>query len=428
MAAQMQTALAIEQGGKEPRKSLGRPEEAPGSPSPGPQSSAPDTANQSSADGDSCSDAHGAMFKARPCNPPEAPHPPEAQNSSTASLDAGQTSDEDYGLADGWNDACGIATRLIRGKSTSAERSEPEPAQELHSEPSDDSESDYQVLQRMLADLQDQSWLISQDQLGVCTHNDEGKTDVRLGRGSFGAVYKGIMNRSVAVAIKSILNPTMRAKMEFVNEMAMLMNLRHQNIVQCLGAVIDRKNLLLVMELMPRGDLFRNLQRDREGVLRWHKRGHQVMLDIVRGVLHMHDLGIVHQDIKSGNVMMSRDFTAKIGDVGLAAVLAFSSNRQSSPGTLEWTAPEILQGETASTQADVYSLGIVLWEVLTGEAPKRGALRALKVPEDCPAEIAEIVERCMETNSGDRPTTLQLFECLTSNSLPPSRPLSQKSL
>lgn len=65
------------------------------------------------------------------------------------------------------------------------------------------------------------------------------------------------------------------------------------------------------------------------------------MLDVVRGVLHMHDLGIVHQDIKSGNVMMTRDYTAKIGDVGLAAVLAFSSSRQSSPGTLEWTAPEV---------------------------------------------------------------------------------------
>ena len=65
------------------------------------------------------------------------------------------------------------------------------------------------------------------------------------------------------------------------------------------------------------------------------------MLDIVRGVLHMHDLGIVHQDIKSGNVMMARDYTAKIGDVGLAAVLAFSASRQSSPGTLEWTAPEV---------------------------------------------------------------------------------------
>ena len=69
-------------------------------------------------------------------------------------------------------------------------------------------------------------------------------------------------------------------------------------------------------------------------------------MDIVRGVLHMHDLGIVHQDIKSGNVMLSRDFTAKIGDVGLAAVFSHphtdSAHRTSSnPGTLEWCAPEV---------------------------------------------------------------------------------------
>ena len=67
-------------------------------------------------------------------------------------------------------------------------------------------------------------------------------------------------------------------------------------------------------------------------------------LDIVRGVLHMHDLGIVHQDIKSGNVMLSRDFAAKVGDVGLAAVFLHSDKaRQSSsnPGTLEWCAPEV---------------------------------------------------------------------------------------
>lgn len=71
-------------------------------------------------------------------------------------------------------------------------------------------------------------------------------------------------------------------------------------------------------------------------------------LDIVRGVLHMHDLGIVHQDIKSGNVMLSKDFTAKIGDVGLAAVFSHSHSRSdtahrtsSNPGTLEWCAPEV---------------------------------------------------------------------------------------
>ncbi|KAK9846855.1 hypothetical protein WJX84_007905 [Apatococcus fuscideae] len=411
LAAKMQVALAVEQG-------PGAASEEAESQPPASTKAALDT-RMSESDVPSLSSAHKSELDM--AFNTMSGTAKKAVNSASASSRGSGVPDKDkndeYGLADGWSDVCNIATRLMGWSTGSEDQDE------------DETENTYQVLQQMLADLQDQSWLIDQEQLSVCVRSDG--SDMRLGQGSFGSVYKGVMNKSVAVAIKSIRNPTMRAKMEFVNEMAMLMNLRHQNIVQCLGAVIDRTNLLLVMELMPRGDLYRNLQKDKEGILRWHKRGQAIAMDIVRGVLHMHDLGIVHQDIKSGNVMMSRDFACKIGDVGLAAVFSQpkgSTQAASNPGTLEWTAPEILKGDAASTKADVYSLGIVLWEVLTGEVPERGKLRALRAPGDCPEEIAAIVERCMDSDPDARPTTLELFECLTSHSLPVGRALSERAL
>ncbi|KAK9834233.1 hypothetical protein WJX74_009876 [Apatococcus lobatus] len=413
LAAQMKVALAVEQGCDSPNLA--------GSSSLGRQTSGSDLAAPVSARQGSLEDALGNLS----ASTIDALANAASHGSSMSGSRQAPDKDEEYGLIDGWHDMCGIAQRLMGWSSTG----------EAGSDSTDEEENSYQILQQMLADLQDQSWLIDQDQLSVCVQRDG--SDLCLGQGSFGSVYKGVMNKSVSVAIKSVRNPSMQAKMEFVNEMAMLMNLRHQNIVQCLGAVIDRKNLLLIMELMPRGDLYRNLQRDREGVLRWQRRGQAVAMDIVRGVLHMHDLGIVHQDIKSGNVMLTRDFAAKIGDVGLAAVFSHSdktrpsgTNRQSSsnPGTLEWCAPEILQGKPSSSKADVYALGIVLWELLTGEVPKRGRIRPLRCPKDCPAEIASSVERCMEADPDRRPTTLELFECLSSHSLPAGRALSEKQL
>ncbi|KAK9862712.1 hypothetical protein WJX84_006255 [Apatococcus fuscideae] len=141
----------------------------------------------------------------------------------SAITDPSRDTNTEHGFAAGWNGVRSIAMRLMGWNWRHEEEEEEE-----REEPEEESENSYQLLQKMLTDLQDQSWLISQEQLTVCLNPDG--SDQRLGRGSFGTVYKGVMNKSVPVAIKAINHPTLQNKMNFVKEMATLMNLRHQNV------------------------------------------------------------------------------------------------------------------------------------------------------------------------------------------------------
>ena len=81
-------------------------------------------------------------------------------------------------------------------------------------------------------------------------------------------------------------------------------------------------------------------------------------------------------------------------------------------GTLAWAAPEMLWGQRCTDRADIYSYGIVLWEICTGETPIRGQLRDIRVPEECPAEVRALILECLETRPGRRPSALQIVERL----------------
>lgn len=146
----------------------------------------------------------------------------------------------------------------------------------------------------------------------------------------------------------------------FIGEAVILKGLRHVNIVQFLGAFCGAGGAVaLVTEYLPRGDLYRLLGRDFDRQYAWWRRGRGVALDIARGVLYMHTRAppIIHLDLKSANVLLARDFTAKIADVGLAKVLSRADTKVSLEGTFDYAAPELLSGERVSEKADVYSMG-----------------------------------------------------------------------
>lgn len=121
------------------------------------------------------------------------------------------------------------------------------------------------------------------------------------------------------------------------------------------------------------------------------------------------------QDVKSANVLLTRDGTAKLADVGMAHLLLSKSYASSvySHGTYAWSAPEMLSGRRCSDKADVYSWGVVLWEVCTGEVPVRGHMRAFKVPEECPVEVELLHLRCMSEDPEERPTAKEIVTILT---------------
>jgi serine/threonine protein kinase len=143
----------------------------------------------------------------------------------------------------------------------------------------------------------------------------------------------------------------------------------------------------------------------RQRLFSWHNRGRGVLLHVARGLHYLHSRRIVHMDLKSANILLTRTGVAKIADVGMARALSKSylSLLSGGMGTFAWSAPEVLAGKRCDEKVDIYSFGVVIWEVCTGESPVRGAMRAL-TPDDCPAAVAELYEACTAERPEERPT------------------------
>jgi hypothetical protein len=218
--------------------------------------------------------------------------------------------------------------------------------------------------QCLAAELGPSGWALDGSSVRILTTPD-GRPR-RLGEGGFGTVYLADMH-GTQVAVKLLSTQQPREVRRFIGEASILKELRHTNVVQFLGAYCGTGGqVALVTEYLPRGDLYRLLGRDFDRQYAWWRRGRGVALDIARGVVYMHTRSppIIHLDIKSANVLLARDFTAKVADVGLAKVLSRADTKVSLEGTFDYAAPELLSGERVSQAADVYSLSVVLWELV----------------------------------------------------------------
>ena len=191
--------------------------------------------------------------------------------------------------------------------------------------------------------------------------------------GSSGNVYIGRCNRS-KVVVKELRIAAMRGqeRKEFVKAVAILSRIRHENIVQFLGACIEEPDRYLVLsELMPLGSLAAMLH-SKIPELTWPDRW-SIAKQITNGILYLHTFPIppiVHKDIKSSNILLDccaghKNYRAKVNDFGLDEI-------HTAIGTLPWSAPETLSTpgpRLYSMKSDVYSLGVVLWELATGQIP-----------------------------------------------------------
>lgn len=248
----------------------------------------------------------------------------------------------------------------------------------------------------------------------------------RIGIGSYGEVYRADWN-GTEVAVKKFLiqDLTGDVLVQFKCEAEMMIRLRHPNVVLFMGAVTRPPNLSILTEFIPRGSLYRLLHRSGSQID--EKKRMKMALDVARGMNYLHTSHptVVHRDLKSPNLLVDKNWVVKVCDFGLSRLkyhTYLSSN--STAGTPEWMAPEVLRNEPSNEKCDVYSFGVILWELATlcvpwtGLNPMQvvGAVgfqnRRLVIPEDIDATVAQIIRDCWENDPRLRPSFSQLISRL----------------
>ncbi|XP_061369296.1 serine/threonine-protein kinase EDR1-like isoform X2 [Gastrolobium bilobum] len=196
----------------------------------------------------------------------------------------------------------------------------------------------------------------------------------RVGIGFFGEVFRGLWN-GTDVAVKVFLEQDLTAENmeDFCNEISILSRLRHPNVILFLGACTKPPRLSMITEYMEMGSLFYLIHvSGQKKKLSWRRRL-RMLRDICRGLMHMHRMKIIHRDVKSANCLVDKHWTVKICDFGLSRIITDSPMKDSSSaGTPEWMAPELIRNEPFNEKCDIFSLGVIMWELCTLNRPWEG--------------------------------------------------------
>nr|KYP50398.1 U-box domain-containing protein 35 [Cajanus cajan] len=247
----------------------------------------------------------------------------------------------------------------------------------------------------------------------------------RIGEGGYGPVYKCYLDHT-PVAVKVLRPDAAQGKSQFQQEIDILSCMRHPNMVLLLGACPEYG--ILIYEYMANGSLEDCLFRKKKGVLSWQLR-FRIAAEIATGLLFLHQTKpepLVHRDLKPGNILLDQNYVSKISDVGLARLVpAVAENvtqyrMTSAAGTFCYIDPEYQQTGMLGVKSDVYSLGVIFLQLLTGRPPMGLAHHAEKSMEndtfaemldpcvtDWPLEqalcLANIAVKCAELRRKDRP-------------------------
>ncbi|KAH0854692.1 hypothetical protein HID58_057778 [Brassica napus] len=210
-----------------------------------------------------------------------------------------------------------------------------------------------------------QEWDIDFSELTVGT---------RVGIGFFGEVFRGVWN-GTDVAIKLFLEQdlTVENMEDFCNEISILSRVRHPNVVLFLGACTKPPRLSMITEYMELGSLYYLIHMSgQKKKLSWHRRL-RMLRDICRGLMCIHRMKVVHRDLKSANCLVDKHWTVKICDFGLSRIMTDENMKDtSSAGTPEWMAPELIRQEPFTEKCDIFSLGVIMWELSTLRKPWEG--------------------------------------------------------
>jgi tetratricopeptide (TPR) repeat protein len=248
-----------------------------------------------------------------------------------------------------------------------------------------------------------------------------------LGRGDFGIVFEGTLQLTEARSIKKVAikqlpqvdKQSADTLAEFHQETQVIKQLNHSNIIRLYGVCTDQIPYCLAMEYMPRGSLYDVLHKDVPPLTTQTQE--KIAIDIACGLAYLHDRKIMHHYLKSSNVLLNDDFHAKLTDFGLAEVrlkARVMSDRSDDDDTIRWMAPEIMVYKPYTSSADIYSYGVILWELVTRKIPFEGQPPAVivpqvtqgkreavdPIPESCPPKLSRLIRQCWTKELSERPS------------------------
>ncbi|CAI0446940.1 unnamed protein product [Linum tenue] len=291
----------------------------------------------------------------------------------------------------------------------------------------------------------------SYDELKKCTSNFSGSNE--LGSGGYGKVYKGVLSDGQIVAIKRAQQESLQGGQEFKTEIELLSRVHHKNLLALIGFCFEQGEQMLVYEFMPNGTLKESLT-GRSGIhLDWRRRL-RIALGSAKGLAYLHELAnpaIIHRDIKSTNILLDQNLSAKVADFGLSKLVCDSTKGHVSTqvkGTLGYLDPEYYMTQQLTEKSDVYSFGVVMLELVTARQPiEKGKYIVRQVrakmtvePEVVAAEeedycglkdmidpaiitelgtagatlrrFLELAMQCVEESAGDRPTMSEVVKTI----------------
>ncbi|KAL3345884.1 hypothetical protein AABB24_024696 [Solanum stoloniferum] len=260
--------------------------------------------------------------------------------------------------------------------------------------------------------------------------SDDWEIDIRLlkfenkvASGSFGDLYKGTYcSQEVAIKVLKPENLNMDMVKEFSQEVFIMRKIRHKNVVQFIGACTRSPNLCIVTEFMTRGSIYTFLHKQR-GAFKLPTLL-KVAIDVSKGMSYLHQNNIIHRDLKTANLLMDEHGVVKVGDFGVARVQTQTGVMTAETGTYRWMAPEVIEHKPYDHKADVFSFGIVLWELLTGEipyaylTPLQAAIGVVQqglrptIPKSTHPKLAELLEKCWQQDPTQRPDFSEILDIL----------------